>query len=337
MEADFKKGTKVCSKCGRELPISEYYKESRRKDGLSLYCKECEKERGKKKREAIKNDPVRHQKMLDAYKRYHASEKGKAKQKEWNSKRVYTEEQREYKRQYAKEYYKENHVVKRPPREFIMIEGKEYLKCPKCGEIKPKEDFFKENKNSFGYAYKCKECKRKQQIEYMKTDTYKERISIYNKEYRKKESFKEYIKSYYRRKFDNDEIYKVKLLIRNRISKAVRRNSKRGKSLELLGCSIEFLKRHLEKQFLPGMTWDNYGSEWEIDHIVPCSLFDMSDKWHQFVCFNWRNLQPLWTKDNQVKHNMLPENYKEIIEYIRVAIGCKKEIILLNDVKTETI
>lgn len=141
MEVDFEKETKVCSKCGRELPISEYHKESRRKDGLSLHCKECEKERSKKKREAIKNDPVRHQKMLDAYKRYHASEKGKAKRKEYEAKRVYTEEQREYKRQYAKEYYKENHVVKRPPREFIMIEGKECLKCPKCGEIKPKEDF----------------------------------------------------------------------------------------------------------------------------------------------------------------------------------------------------
>lgn len=337
MEADFKKGTKVCSKCGRELPISGFYKNKRRKDGLNSSCKDCDNKQKKASIEKYKDDPVRRQKRLDAYKRYHVSEKGKAKQKEWNSKRVYTEEQREYRRQYAKEYYKENHVVKRPPREFIIIEGKEYLKCSKCGEIKPKEDFFKENKNPLGYAYKCKECKRKQQIEYMQTDTYKERISIYNKEYRKKESFKEYIKSYYRRKFDNDEIYKVKLLIRNRISKAVRRNSKRGKSLELLGCSIEFLKRHLEKQFLPGMTWDNYGSEWEIDHIVPCSLFDMSDKWHQFVCFNWRNLQPLWTKDNQVKHNILPENYKEIIEYIRVAIGCKKEIILLNDVKTETI
>ena len=336
MEADFKKGTKVCSKCGRELPISEYYKESRRKDGLSLYCKECEKERGKKKREAIKNDPVRHQKMLDAYKRYHASEKGKAKQKEYEAKRVYTEEQREHRRQYAKEYRKENYVHKRQQKIFI-IDEKEYFKCSKCGEIKPKEDFFKESKNAHGYSYACKECKKKQKKEYMQTDAYKERISAYNKEYRKKESFKEYVKGYYRRKFDNDEIYKVKLLIRNRISKAVRRNSKRGKSLELLGCSVEFLKRHLEKQFLPGMTWDNYGSEWEIDHIVPCSLFDMSDKWHQFVCFNWRNLQPLWTKDNQVKHNMLPENYKEIIEYIRVAIGCKKEIILLNDVKTETI
>ena len=336
MEADFKKGMKICSRCGKELPISEYHKENRRKDGLSLHCKECEKERGKKKREAIKNDPVRRQKRLDAYKRYHASEKGKAKQKEYEAKRVYTEEQREHRRQYAKEYRKENYVHKRQQKIFI-IDEKEYFKCSKCGEIKPKEDFFKESKNAHGYSYACKECKKKQKKEYMQTDAYKERISAYNKEYRKKESFKEYVKGYYRRKFDNDEIYKVKLLIRNRISKAVRRNSKRGKSLELLGCSVEFLKRHLEKQFLPGMTWDNYGSEWEIDHIVPCSLFDMSDKWHQFVCFNWRNLQPLWTKDNQVKHNMLPENYKEIIEYIRVAIGCKKDIILLNDVKTETI
>jgi AraC-like DNA-binding protein len=63
-----------------------------------------------KKREAIKNDPVRHQKMLDAYKRYHASEKGKVKQKEWESNRVYTEEQREHRRQYAKKYYKENDI-----------------------------------------------------------------------------------------------------------------------------------------------------------------------------------------------------------------------------------
>ena len=333
MEADFKKGTKVCNKCGRELPISEYHKESRRKDGLSLYCKECEKERGKKKREAIKNDPVRHQKMLDAYKRYHASEKGKAKQKEWNSKRVYTEEQREHRRQYAKEYYKENHVVKRPPREFIMIEGKEYLKCPKCGEIKPKEDFFKENKNPLGYAYKCKNCKRKQQKEYMQTDAYKERISAYNKVYRQQESFIEYRKNYDRNRAGLDPYYRLTKSLRNNVSKVVRRNSRRGKTLDLIGCSIDFFKQHLEKQFLPGMTWDNYGSEWQIDHIIPCSVFDLTSRWLLFVCFNWRNTQPLWIKDNQIKRDVLPENYKEIIEEIRVAIGCKKEIILLNDVK----
>lgn len=170
----------------------------------------------------------------------------------------------------------------------------------------------------------------------MQTDEYKEKISAWNKVYRRKDKFIEYRTNYYRTRRINDPYFRLCMNIRGRISKAIKRNSKRGKSLELLGCSVEFLKRHLEKKFLPGMTWDNYGSEWQIDHIVPCSLFDMSDKWHQFVCFNWRNLQPLWTKDNQVKHNMLPENYKEIIEYIRIAIGCKKEIILLNDVNKIT-
>ena len=192
MEADFKKGTKVCSKCGKEPPISDFHKNKRRKDGLNSSCKYCDNKQKKASIEKYKNDPVRRQKRLDAYKRYHASEKGKAKQKEWESNRVYTEEQREYRRQYAKKYYKENHVVKRPPREFIVIEGKEYLKCSKCGEIKLKEDFFKENKNPLGYAYACKECKRKQQKEYMQTDAYKEKISEWNKVYRRKDKFIEY-------------------------------------------------------------------------------------------------------------------------------------------------
>lgn len=335
MEADFKKGTKVCSKCGKELPISDFHKNKRRKDGLNSSCKYCDNKQKKTSIEKYKDDPVRRQKRLDAYKRYHASEKGKAKQKEYEAKRVYTEEQREHRRQYAKKYRKENYVHKRQQKIFI-IDGKEYFKCSKCGEIKPKEDFFKESKNPLGYAYACKECKRKQQKEYMQTDEYKEKISAWNKVYRRKDKFIEYRTNYYRTRRINDPYFRLCMNIRGRISKAIKRNSKRGKSLELLGCSVEFLKRHLEKKFLPGMTWDNYGSEWQIDHIVPCSLFDMSDKWHQFVCFNWRNLQPLWTKDNQVKHNMLPENYKEIIEYIRIAIGCKKEIILLNDVNKIT-
>lgn len=140
MEADFKKGTKVCSKCGRELPISDFHKNKRRKDGLNSSCKYCDNKQKKASIEKYKNDPVRRQKRLDAYKRYHASEKGKAKQKEYEAKRVYTEEQREHRRQYAKEYRKENYVHKRQQKIFI-IDEKEYFKCSKCGEIKPKEDF----------------------------------------------------------------------------------------------------------------------------------------------------------------------------------------------------
>ena len=41
MKADFEKGTKICSKCKRELPISEFGKNKTTKDGLNSWCKLC--------------------------------------------------------------------------------------------------------------------------------------------------------------------------------------------------------------------------------------------------------------------------------------------------------
>lgn len=65
----------------------------------------------------------------------------------------------------------------------------------------------------------------------------------------------------------------------------------------LIGCSVEELKTHLEKQFQPGMTFENYGA-WHVDHIRPCASFDLQDPKQAAECFNWRNLQPLWAADN---------------------------------------
>lgn len=48
------------------------------------------------------------------------------------------------------------------------------------------------------------------------------------------------------------------------------------------------------------MSWENYG-EWHIDHIKPCSSFDLSDPKQQKECFNYTNLQPLWAIDNLKK------------------------------------
>lgn len=44
MKADFEKGTKVCSRCGRELPVSEFHKDKRTNDGINSYCRKCAKE-----------------------------------------------------------------------------------------------------------------------------------------------------------------------------------------------------------------------------------------------------------------------------------------------------
>ena len=71
----------------------------------------------------------------------------------------------------------------------------------------------------------------------------------------------------------------------------------------LIGCSIEELKQHLEKQFTLGMNWKNYGYGWHVDHIKPCAFFDFSKEEEQKKCFNYTNLQPLWATENFKKRD----------------------------------
>lgn len=73
-------------------------------------------------------------------------------------------------------------------------------------------------------------------------------------------------------------------------------------------------------QFEPGMTWENYGTEWHVDHIVPCSYFDLTDPEQQRICFNYRNLQPLWAKDNLEKSNSVSDNVEELVEFLKQEI-----------------
>jgi len=79
-------------------------------------------------------------------------------------------------------------------------------------------------------------------------------------------------------------------------------------SIELLGCSIEYLRSYLEQQFSPNMTWDNYGLYgWHIDHIIPLSYFDFTDPEQQRRAWHYTNLRPLWAADNLKKNNKLIE------------------------------
>jgi len=94
--------------------------------------------------------------------------------------------------------------------------------------------------------------------------------------------------------------------LRTRVLSAFRSQNavKSKKTLELVGCSIEYLKKHLENQFTPGMNWNNRGFYgWHIDHIKPLSLFDLKDTNQQKIAFHYSNLQPLWAKDNLAKKN----------------------------------
>ena len=73
-----------------------------------------------------------------------------------------------------------------------------------------------------------------------------------------------------------------------------------GTYTELLGCSLDEFRKHLEGGFLFGMDFNNYG-KWEVDHIIPMSSFDLSDDEQIKKCCHYSNLQPLWLPENRSK------------------------------------
>ena len=79
--------------------------------------------------------------------------------------------------------------------------------------------------------------------------------------------------------------------------------SKKNKTFDIVGCSPEFLKEHLEKQFTEGMDWELLGQHIHIDHIIPLSSAKTEDELYK-LC-HYTNLQPLWAEDNLKKSNKI--------------------------------
>lgn len=76
-----------------------------------------------------------------------------------------------------------------------------------------------------------------------------------------------------------------------------------GKYVPELGCTRWQAKQHIERQWKGGMSWENHGTAWEIDHIVPASRFDVNDPMQRLQMSHFTNLQPLWKRENRRKLN----------------------------------
>jgi hypothetical protein len=101
----------------------------------------------------------------------------------------------------------------------------------------------------------------------------------------------------------NNVYYRYSNHLRRRLNRFVKHRDFSASSL--VGCSNDEFKMHLEKQFLPGMTWDNYGvNGWHIDHIIPLSSARHDVERLKELC-HYTNLQPLWAEDNRRKSNKL--------------------------------
>lgn len=185
--------------------------------------------------------------------------------------------------------------------------------CWSCKINKSEIYFCKDKNRKDGLSPQCKNCQnlykkgyilnhKKEKTEYDKNFYIKnkERILEQNKQWLLDNP--EYQKIYNKKRRKIDPEFKTICYLRGRIYKALKNNSKSKRTIELLGCSINDLKSHLESKFIEGMTWENQG-EWHIDHIRPCASFDLSHVEDQKKCFHHSNLQPLWAIDNMKKSN----------------------------------
>lgn len=193
--------------------------------------------------------------------------------------------------------------------------------CSKCKQTKAFTEFHKQSKKTDGLRSHCKVCRK----EYYQNNWEKinAKVSKWQKNNREKKNansrrwrknnrekyrasqrksiqrpeYKKKVNARAKERYRTDPVYRIKRILSSRLRSALNGNIKSASTMKLVGCSVQHVKDHLEKQFQPGMTWENHG-KWHVDHMLACDTFDLEDPEQQRRCFHWTNLQPLWGPEN---------------------------------------
>lgn len=218
-------GVKTCTKCREAVPLSGFYSDKRKRDGLRAVCKACYLA-GRAAYKLANLDLVRDTNRRSAAKHYD-SESGAA----WR--KANPEKMREYRK---------NWELRNP--ESVRA------KWRRARERLSEQD----------------------------------RAELYRKQYQRNKA---------------DPSWRVKNSICSRLNRAIRTGKYGQRTEQALGYTVRDLMDHLERQFLPGMSWGNYG-EWHIDHIVPLSAFSIQSYESPDFRRAWAlpNLRPLWSAEN---------------------------------------
>ena len=207
----------------------------------------------------------------------------KEKKKQWYEKNIdkIKEQKKVYhiKNKHKKKEYREKNKDK------IKERNKEYRNKNK--------DKIKEQNNE--YRNKNKDKIKERNMEYYQEN--KDKIKEHYQENKDK------INTRNRKRYENDQIYKLKCNLRSRMWYALKAQdaSKNKRTLEYINCSVALLYYHIEEQFTDGMNWKNHGygkGKWNVDHRRPCDSFDLNDEEQMYMCFHWTNLQPMWHVEN---------------------------------------
>ena len=156
------------------------------------------------------------------------------------------------------------------------------INCEKCNNKKPLKDFAKLKK-----FYKKKIC----------VSCYPDFLREQKNDWCKNES-------------NNNVNYRLKKSLAARLRVVLLKNNS---TMNYIGCNIQYLKEWFEYNFTDEMNWDNYGSLWSIDHVIPVCKFNLETENEKFLCWNWTNLVPVTVKYNSSKKNSIDMNQVDYV------------------------
>jgi hypothetical protein len=272
-------GTKICSKCKKSKELEAFYSYKTSLDGKRGFCKKCHSE---------------------------------------YNRRCYLEEKGLIPKDPVQEEKKRNRAAG-------------LRKCIKCGEVKKLERFYAHKTSPDGKESTCKECCSKRQKEDRQRPEVKSRIregrqkpeiKIRHKEYQQSPAGKAQSREYSQRpkikaregnrrkeRCAKDLSFKLAKNLRTRVGQAVKGGCKGGSSVKKLGCPISDFIGYIGNKFWPGMVWKDWGKgpgKWNLDHIIPLSVFDLTDPEQYCLAAHYTNYQPLWFEDNSKKNDFIP-------------------------------
>lgn len=176
--------------------------------------------------------------------------------------------------------------------------------CVECNKENTKE--WRENNSQYEQTYKQENrerillAARNNAVKWRLNN--KEKHNQYSKKWAQENKSKrdEWRRKSEKKRLSSDIMYALSRRTRHRIAEAFRRQGfkKSGQTHQLVGCDWDLLKRHIENQFLDGMSWENR-NKWHIDHIIPLASAKTEEDIVR-LC-HYTNLQPLWAQDNLKK------------------------------------
>lgn len=207
--------------------------------------------------------------------------------------------------------------------------------CTKCGLDKSEDEYYKNKSSKDGHMLACKECtngyQKSEKGKEVRKKTRKKNIDKwreYDRQYRQTEIGKLSVRKTRQKRKENGKTnelarnrrkninHRLSNNMRLRIWKALNGINKSENTRNLLGCTINDFKKHIEEQFKNGMNWNNYGTLWNIDHYIPCNYFDLSKDINQKICFHYLNMRPMYNEDNIRKHDNIPHDIENRIKEI---------------------